>query len=292
MRLLRRSPFYLLLAVALLVLPTLVDARADPTTPDCGTPLYKPSGAAWQCTFDDEFSGSVFDWTKWWPVTTAQNGISYGGACFTSSPKNIYVSGGYLYLTARKESAPIQCGSSTAGFTTSYTTGQLATLGRFSQTYGLFAVRAKFPAATVAGLQSSLWMWPQNLATTGLRGEIDIAEEYSSYADRVIPYLHYSYDAKTVNTFTNTNVVTRNCLVQSVSSFHVYAAEWNTSTITIYIDGKACLQDSLKPSGASPFDQPFFMVLTQALGTGTNPFNPSSTPLPASTVVDWVRAYK
>jgi hypothetical protein len=41
----------------------------------------------------------------------------------------------------------------------------------------------------------------------------------------------------------------------------------------------------------APFDQPFFLSLTQALGVGTN--SPTaSTPLPATTLVDYVRVWK
>ena len=36
------------------------------------------------------------------------------------------------------------------------------TYQRFSQTYGFFEVRAKFPNVTVPGLQSTLWLWPVN----------------------------------------------------------------------------------------------------------------------------------
>jgi hypothetical protein len=45
-------------------------------------------------------------------------------------------------------------------------------------------------------------------------------------------------------------------------------------------------------SSPAPFDQPFFILLTQALGVGTNQFDPATTPLPATTSVDYVRVWK
>ena len=39
-------------------------------------------------------------------------------------------------------------------------------------------------------------------------------------------------------------------------------------------------------------DQPFIVSLTQALGVGTNAFDPSTTPLPATTQIDYVRVWK
>jgi beta-glucanase (GH16 family) len=284
---------YLCLVVTAAALLPAVRSGATTTGPYCGaTTLYKANGTAWRCTFDDEFQGSSLDRTKWTPITTASTGLAYSGGCFVDSPNNIYVSDGYLHLVARKESAPISCQALSLRFWTSYTAGQIATAGHFAQTYGLFAVRAKFPAATVAGLQSSLWMWPQNLTTTNLHGEIDIAEEYSNHPYQFVPYLHYAYDPSTVDASTNTNIVTRACLIGDLNAFHVYAAQWSASTISIYEDGRLCLQDNIKPSGKSPFDQPFFLELTQALGSSSNAFAAGSTPLPATTEIDWVRAWK
>jgi hypothetical protein len=41
-----------------------------------------------------------------------------------------------------------------------------------------------------------------------------------------------------------------------------------------------------------PFDKPFFIALTQALGLYTNNYTPGVTQLPATTLVDYVRAWK
>jgi len=273
-------------------------ARSAGGTTCAGPTLHKADGAAWTCTFDDEFTGSRLDPAHWMPVTSSVSGLIAGGSgasmgCYTASANNIAVRGGHLDLTARKESRPLSCTSLGGAFSTRYTAGQVASTRRFSQTYGRFAIRAKFPAATVAGLQSTLWLWPQDAAATGLNGEIDVAEEYSRYADRVIPTLHYAYDPTTVDTATDTNVATNyNCMISNVSAFHEYALEWTPTTMTFSYDGKTCLVDNVKAAGPSPFDQPYFVILTQTLGIGTNVFDPARTPLPATTQVDWVRAWK
>lgn len=282
-----------LLAVLALTVPGGPAGAAAQTAPYCGATLVKPGGGTWQCTFDDEFNSPALDRTKWTPITTAASGLSGGGACFEDSTKNIWEWNGRLYLTVRKESAPFTCTSPKGNFQTRYTAGQVATVGNFGQTYGRFSVRAKFPAATVAGLQSSLWLWPQANMANGLYGEIDIAEEYSLYADRVVPYLHYWYDPLTVNATTDVNVVTNNyCMIADVHDFHVYTVEWTPTTITVIYDGQTCLVDNYLPYGTSPFDQPFFVALTQTLGTGSNAYVSGSTPLPATTEIDWVRVWK
>ncbi len=65
---------------------------------------------------------------------------------------------------------------------------------------------------------------------------------------------------------------------------------WQRGTITVLYNGNTCLVDN-PTRGAAPFDQPFFIALTQALGVDTNAFSASTTPLPATTQIDWVRAW-
>ena len=40
------------------------------------------------------------------------------------------------------------------------------------------------------------------------------------------------------------------------------------------------------------FDWPSFVALTQALGVGTNAFDPATTPVPATTQVDYVHVWE
>jgi beta-glucanase (GH16 family) len=281
-------------AAAAVVAPTTVSATTTtPPAPSCGgVTLYKSSGAAWQCTWDDEFDGTTLDGTKWAVQTTAASGFLNGPVgCFVNTPNNVSVANGVLSLTARKEAAPFTCKTPSSSFTTQYTVGEVMSYGKFSQTYGRFEVRASFPATTVAGLQSALWLFPQNFIKYGLwprSGEIDIAEEYSRFADRAIPFVHYLpavYDPNMTNNY---------CLISNVNAFHTYAVEWTPSTITISFDGNRCLTDSWTPYGLTapaPFNMPFVVALTQALGVGGNAFNPATTPLPAMTQVDYLRVW-
>ena len=255
-------------------------------------------GSTWTCSFDTEFTGTSLDPAQWTPITTAASGYTSGlVACFVNSPNNISVGNGYLSLTARKEAAPFTCQDPYGNFTTQYTSGTVSTYGLFAQTDGRFEVKAKLPAAAVAGLQSSLWLYPQNLTYGAwpLSGEIDIAETYSEYPTLAIPYVHYGLDPATVDAATNTNIVTNdNCTIDP-TQFNDYVVEWTPSTITMSYNGQPCLVDHWIPqsplSGSQPFDQPFFINLTQALGLGTNNFNPATTPLPATTEIQYVRAW-
>jgi beta-glucanase (GH16 family) len=252
--------------------------------------LAKPGGGVWSCSFDDEFNGSALDTSKWVPQQTALSGFHSGAECFVNDPSNISESGGTLNLTVHATAAPFSCGGR---YTTQYTSGSVSTFGLFAQAYGRFEVRAKLPAATVRGLQESFWLWPQNSTRYGAAwpdsGEIDIAEAYSGYPGYAIPYIHYVAAAP------DAHVTSYSCHLTDPAAFHTYTAVWTTSTITISYDGATCLVDSWNPYGLTkpaPFDQPFMVALTQGLGIGTNAFDPSITPLPATTRIDYVRVWK
>lgn len=277
------------------------------TAPACGgESVLKSNGSPWTCTFDDEFGGTGLDTAKWVVQTTANSGFAPGGGCYLNDRSNISVSGGTLNLTARKQSAPISCPSPKGAFSTSYTAGEVTTMGTFSQTYGRFEVRAQLPATAVAGLQETFWLWPNTQSVYGpwpASGEIDFAEFYSQYASWVIPYLHYDYDPSTASWATNTNIVTAwpypynqpgmNCSIAQ-AGFNTYTLTWLPGQLTIAVNGQNCIVDNYRATGLSgpaPFDQPFFLALTQALGTGSNAPT-ANTPLPATTHVDYVRVWK
>jgi len=260
--------------------------------PSCGSTIYKSSHVAWQCTFADEFNGTALDTSKWSVLTTANSGFVTGPpssvACYLNSPNNVSESGGYLDLTARKEATTFNC----SGITTQYTSGEVISYGKFSQTYGRFEVRAKLPQAVVAGLQEDFWLWPVDSSRYGAEpasGEIDFAELYSQYPNLDVPYIHY------VSASADPNVTAYNCTIDP-TQFNTFALEWTTTSLTVLYNGQTCLSDVINPAAPlvapQPFDQPFFLALTQALGIGTNSFDPATTPLPATTLIDYVHVWK
>jgi beta-glucanase (GH16 family) len=288
----------------------------------CGgeTPAAKPDGSAWACTFDDEFSSTTLN-PVWTPVTTAATGVATGQGsyrgCYENSPDNVSVSkNGYLQLTVRRQRTAVSCPASTGTFTTNYTVGAVSTVGKFAPTYGRFEVRAKLPNTSIKGLQETFWLWPENPvkyaaygpAYTEPTGEIDFAEFYSSVASRDIPYLHYNVDFSNVNLATGTNIYTAlpapnnepgtSCTFD-YTTWNTFSVVWEPGTITMYVNDRTCLVDNYAPAGGlsspAPFNQPFFIALSQALGvTVSNSDNAttSKTPIPATTQIDYVRVWK
>ena len=288
----------LALAAAVAALFGCASAFALPSSAEaatCGTSsIPKSTGGYWQCTWSDDFTGTSLNTSKWIPQRTDTSGYTSGKtACFVDSRNNISVANGNLTLTARKESAPFTCKDPWGYFPTQYTSGMVSSWGRFAQAYGRFEVRAKAWSAQVPGLQTSFWLWPWDSARYGAwptSGEIDIAELFSQHADRAIPFIHYTPLAP------DPNVTNNYCMVSNLAAYHTFAVEWTKTSIKVIYDGKTCLVDEWNPAAPlvkpAPFDQPFLIALTQALGIGTNNFDPASTPLPASTSIDYVRVWK
>jgi len=284
-------------AIATLASPTASGASWWPWQQggsNCGNTVYKADGSKWSCTFDDEFNGNGLDTSKWTVQQTTTSGYTTGPlgsqVCYVNSRNNVNVASGYLNLTVRTESGPVSCGA----LPTQYTGGTVSGYGTFSQTYGRFEVRAKAPAATVAGLQESFWLWPVNSSKYGpepTSGEIDFAELFSSLPTLAVPTVHYT------SATPDSSATSYKCTIGNANLFHTYALEWTPTSLSFIYDGTACLVDHWKAAapltGSAPFDSPFFLVLTQALGVGpSNTFAPGSTPLPATTQVDYVHIWK
>ena len=278
------------LALALVGATTHQPAQAATTAPDCVTAPVKADGTPWTCTFSDDFDGSALDLSKWTPQLTATSGYHSGTECFVDTPENIAVSGGELRLTLLKLKKAFTCASTTGDYTTQFTSGMVSTYTKFTQAFGRFEVRLKFPASKRVGLQSSLWMWPEKLDPVKwpYSGEIDIAEWYSKYPDRAIPYVHYWYDGLDSNDTNN------NCLVDNIGDWHTYVLEWTDAALDISYDGTPCIHDTAwanyRTLGYAPFDKPFMLAITQMLGIGKN--KPTFlTQYPATTTVDYVRVW-
>lgn len=275
-------------------------AVARAAQPDCGPKQHrKADGTMWVCTFAEEFDGRKLNKHRWQAIATRASGYTSGNECFRTGRKNVRVADGKVHLTIRKLPKAITChvprGKS---FRTRYTAGSITTHGLFSQTYGRFQVRAKFPSSRVKGLQSAIWMTPQHprYGAWPRSGEIDIVEHYSRRRRRAIPYLHYMYGFPATPLTSQTN---NHCLIagkKEKQRFHTYVAEWEPGRIQVSIDGKPCLDHTVAPMlpwrSPQPFDHPFVFNLTHLLGVASNKFDPKRTELPSTFVVDHWRAWQ
>jgi beta-glucanase (GH16 family) len=255
----------------------------------CGNLLVKDDDSTWACSFVDNFDGQALDTTKWIVQQTKLTGFKTDETCYVNSPDNIEVRDGELLLTARAASQSLNCDNPYGAYSTPYTGGMVGTRGKFSQTYGRFEVRAKFPTATVAGLHGGFWAMPAS-NTYGVwpaSGELDIAEWWSNAPTHALPTLHYAGDSLDDTGW--------NCRVSTPSSYHTYTMEWYPDVIRFFIDGTMCFERSWTPDGLTapqPFDRPFSMILNMGVGTlsGVNQVS-AATPLPGTYTVDYAKVW-
>ncbi|MGN6721887.1 MAG: glycoside hydrolase family 16 protein [Marmoricola sp.] len=254
-----------------------------------GTPLV--ASTAKTCTFDDEFNGTRLNTLLWTPTTTASTGYRVGPECYVNNSSTISVSGGSLHLTTNQLAQPAACklpdGTS---YQTSYTSGMVSTLNNFSQTGGHYEVRARFPNITVPGTHSAIWLYPaKQWYGIGSSGEIDMVERYSVWPGSGVSSLVYP------NALSTNKAISHYCTFSNPGDYHVYSLDWTASSMTFSYDSTPCWTTTWSPLapllGLAPFDKPFFVCLTEAMGTSFNSLDPSAQ-LPLTMDVDYVRVWK
>ena len=285
----RKTPALLLFCALVIAAVFAVPARADAATADssaCGEPVARDSGGEWTCTFADEFEGTALNRQNWQVMQTATSGFTHAFECYVDHPGTVSVANGNLRLTSNKLPKWQWCGWL---FPTPFFSGMVITKNSFSQAYGRFEARIKFP--TGKGFVASWWLWPRHMAYGKQSGEIDIAEHYGAYPQIVSPYVHIKGpqgEERGRGAYCN--------MATAEGEFHTYTLEWEPLGGMVFLyDGVPCMKfDNWNPGAPltypQPFDQPFFLNLTLAHGWGNNSVG-STTPFPATMAVDYVRVW-
>jgi len=119
--------------------------------------LLPGTKSAWTMTFRDEFDATTLDRTKW-STTLAWGDRSLSGnkelQCYGDG--NFEHRSGTLRIVARKQSRACP----KPAFQAPYTSGVIASFGKFSQQYGYFELRAKVPKGK--GLWPAFWLLPED----------------------------------------------------------------------------------------------------------------------------------
>ena len=282
-----------LVGAAALAVPTTAEPSYDAAAvafvarDKCGPLITKQGGGTWRCTFVDNFGRKRLDRTRWISQRTANTGFRTERTCYTDSPDNLALRDGTLVLTARK-GRWVNCRFRARWLRTRFTGGMIGTRGKFSQTYGRFEVRARFPGNERPGVHGGFWMYPVN-HTYGdwpASGEIDVAEWWSYDRTLVLPSLHFNGRDPDVDSGWD-------CRVDDVAGFHTYTAVWQPTVIRFFIDGEMCFSRTWTPSSPQarpqPFDHGFSMILN--MGVATNGLT-WRTEFPAEFVVDYAKAWR
>ena len=231
--------------------------------------------AAQTLLFSDEFNTpGAPDASKWnYDIGTGDNGwgnqeLQY----YTNRSENVIVENGVLKIKAIRENYN---GST-------FTSARLKTQGKFDFKYGKIEFSAKVPAGV--GTWAAAWMLGSNITTAGWPacGEIDVMEHLGREENKIYGTFHYP-GRSGGNADGNTKMITN-----ATSEFHKYSAEWNATSIKIYVDGQ--LIHTLQNSSAVPFNHNHFIIMNLAMG-GNFGGAVASTVNGATYEVDYVRVY-
>jgi len=171
--------------------------------------------------WSDEFNGPNVDTSSWnfqtgcsgWGNNEWENYTNGGNVLFQNDSR---VNSSVLIIEARN----------TGGGSCGYTSTRMNTQGKRSWQYGRMEARMALPSGQ--GLWPAFWMmgnsggWPTN-------GEIDIMEHINTEA-QTHGVIHWDNNGHVQYGGTAPN--------SSITSYHVYAIEWDASAIRWYVDSK------------------------------------------------------
>lgn len=230
----------------------------------------KPSSAL---SFDEECSGSTLNpaWAPLYGVGDPGFGLDSN---FMGNLSNVSVTNGLCTITATKHAAD--------SFGRTYDSACLATRGTFSQKYGTWEARIRYPAGQ--GVWPAWWADPAG-AAIGTFPEIDFMEAYpappgaggGSGVNVTVETLHRTATDETY-------FVTDNGHDMS-GAFHVYRMVWTSASIVFSIDGIG-----VGTITAGIPSTPIYPILNLALGAPGYRVD-ASTPSSLSMDIDYVRVY-
>lgn len=254
---------------------TLVEGApaAAATTPSGA--MVPPAGySAEQLIFDDKFSGTSLDTTKWTTLLGAEGGVwndvgilpapysgpndtAHGGSGFDLAmfgPSQVSVDNG-LTLTAQRN-------TNQWASTFPWISGVVTTEGKFTlPTTGWYVqVKAKMPNMS-DGMWPSIWFLPA-VASTSVN-ELDGYEGGFTLFGPVNQVVHSTYFQNSGSGLGNDVKVSAGL----AAGFHVYGIQWEPGvSVTIYLDGTQVWQLTEAEAGSIPAE-PYEIMLELAVAS-------------------------
>ncbi|MBC7896181.1 MAG: glycoside hydrolase family 16 protein [Cytophagaceae bacterium] len=240
------------------------------------------AAAGWKTAFQDDFSGTLAQWTTW-------TGGAYNDELQHYQGANLHVAAGVLTIAARQENVN---GATTPSDPTrrsfAWTSGRLETTQHFSAgATGTptvrMAARLKLPAGY--GLWPAFWSYGDPWPT---QGEIDILE-----ARGQLPFEYstaYWYGRGSGVNQVENSAFTVQARTSLTDCWHVYEVIWARDTLTFLFDGHAV---DVKSGGWIPSMYRKQQRVTVNLAVGGNFFTRLDPALivPGALQVDWVRVH-
>jgi beta-glucanase (GH16 family) len=267
------------------------------TLSDSGLPRAATNtvrGRKFEVLFQDDFSGSQVDYTKWSDQETLAP--AYMRACSRLSPLARTVSDGVLHMgvaydsTRAGQTCEWQLNGSSGSHPYMLNT-QLYSAGKFDFTYGYAAVRMKTHRAK--GMHACFWLQPSNWYTPGNPSagtEIDAVEYFgaSKAGSTIGSFVHY-YGADGEHYKRGGLYPRANALLPAKhewwNSFHVFSVEWTPQAYVFRVDGREFHREQQIVSKAPEY------LLLSMLTSDYNLAKLTPEGMGQTAAVDWVRVW-
>jgi beta-glucanase (GH16 family) len=241
--------------------------------------------------FEDDFSGSELDKSKWFwcypngspkNCTNGQSGIPYRER-EQYRPSQLVVGNGALRLVAVRKSVKPHF---------PWTSGMVTTGGPFENgppqptfafKYGYAEIRTKLPEGR--GFWPAFWLLP---ASGAWPPEIDIMEWQGALPRTNFMTVHFSTPHKKDDSIGGTYQGPK-----LWHAYHLYAIDWRPDTLTWYVDGVAYFTvtaGQIESRGGKFPRTPMYVLVNLALGGWISPPN-KHTPSPSAMAIDYVRVW-
>jgi beta-glucanase (GH16 family) len=244
------------------------------------------SKAKWILVWSDEFDGEGLPDPQKWSFETDGNAWGWGNGedqFYTDGlTENARRENGNLIITALKETVGGK----------QYTSARIRTRGKGEWRYGRFEARMKLPSGR--GIWPAFWMMPASdtYGNWPASGEIDIMEYFGFIPDTTMATIHTARYNHKINTHKGKRYESDSLH----TDFHVYAVEWFPDRLDFYFDDIMIFTFKKEKGGSGvwPFDQPFYLILNNAVGGDWCRQNGGigDTPFPQEFLIDHVRVYK
>ena len=223
-------------------------------------------GRKYSLTFEDDFSGTSLDLSKWsrcpqWERadknTWRNNRVKLDGK-------------GSLVLEAGKDGEV-------------YSSGAVRTHSKFDQVYGYYEIRCRLQQTT--GFWSAFWLMGYEVGKVGDGGkdgaEIDIFESFDKPGSQINHGVHW--DGYEADHKSEAKAVTVPGIYEG---WHTFALEWTKTAYIFYIDGV----ETWRTDAGGICETPLYVKVSTEVGFWAGQMQ-ESDPLP-NLLVDYVRVYQ
>lgn len=253
----------------------------------CGQPRYAYSGfgaGSWAVTFEDDFNSSSLDLTKW----VVKNNQTHCKPCELQLyiDAGVSVSEGNLVISTKRDHVV-----GPNGQVFNFSSGWIDTHTKFSQRYGLFEANAKLAPQNSTGLWPAFWTLPDQEVCWPMGGEIDVFEYTGNPAVNDV-FGSYRWgdscgsDKQPLPGAAYPGLSRKP--IDWSADFHTFAAMWNETAITFFVDGYA--YETKTSADVNIPNISHYVILNAAVAWYLPPS--AQAVYPATTYFDWVRVYQ